>query len=134
MKICTNCREVKNKSQFYSNRATISKLDNYCKPCRRVITDDDRGKFKQPLRFVKQAKEIVARGNYICVCCGNKNMEWLQIDHIKPINGGKRLGLAKESRLIVSEKLDIKNYQLLCSNCNFAKKNLKKCPINHSLD
>ena len=133
MKICTNCREIKYESQFYSNRATLSKLDNYCKPCRRLITDDNRGRFKQPLRFVKQAKEIISKGKYICACCGNRNKDWLQIDHIKPLNG-KRIALSKESRLIVQGIIKANNHQLLCTNCNYAKKNLKKCPINHNLD
>lgn len=25
-------------------------------------------------------------------------------------------------------------FQLLCANCNFAKRDLKTCPINHALD
>ena len=71
-----------------------------------------------------------------CACCGNKNFKWLQIDHIIPQRSrtkGKE-NLTKLRREIVQGKRSSDEYQLLCANCNFAKKDLKKCPIDHSID
>ena len=65
----------------------------------------------------------------------NKNVDWLQIDHIIPVKG-KRKGshTSTIARKIISEELSSDEFQLLCANCNFAKKDLEKCPIDHSLD
>lgn len=70
----------------------------------------------------------------VCVCCGNKNSKWLQVDHIIPVKGEKRLALDDLSRRIILGSLFPKEFQILCANCNFAKKDLEKCPIDHTLD
>jgi len=87
-------------------------------------------------KVVQEAKIIIARGKRECVCCGNKNFQWLQIDHIIPQrrrSKGRDDG-EKLARQIVQGKRSGSEFQLLCANCNFAKKDLKACPIDHSLD
>jgi len=88
------------------------------------------------VRFSTGAKIIIARGKRECACCGNKNFKWLQIDHIIPQRSrtkGKE-NLTKLRREIVQGKRSPSEFQLLCANCNFAKKDLKACPIDHSKD
>ena len=87
-------------------------------------------------RFSRGAKIIIARGKRECACCGNKNFKWLQIDHIIPQRSRSKSkdNLSKLLREIVQGKRSDSEYQLLCANCNFAKKDLKSCPIDHSLD
>jgi len=87
-------------------------------------------------RSVKGAKIIIGRGKRECACCGNKNFKWLQIDHIIPqrkrsTGGDDNTQLARQ---IVKGARSPSDYQLLCANCNFAKKDLKACPIDHSSD
>jgi len=87
-------------------------------------------------RSVKGAKIIIARGKRECACCGNKNFKWLQIDHIIPqrrrsTGGDDNTQLVRQ---IMKGKRPPSEFQLLCANCNFAKKDLKACPIDHSLD
>jgi len=78
---------------------------------------------------------IISKNNIICICCGNRNAKWLQIDHKKYLKKGeKRLKPAQISRKIVTNKINPYDFQLLCGSCNRAKDNLDKCPINHSLD
>jgi hypothetical protein len=62
----------------------------------------------------KQKNEILKRDNYRCVQCGRGVKEGIElhIDHIKP----KYLG----------GKAVIENGQVLCSRCNFIKKNLNQ--------
>ncbi len=87
-------------------------------------------------RSVKGAKIIIGRGKRECACCGNKNFKWLQIDHIIPQrrrSKGRDDG-EKLARQIVQGKRSGSEFQLLCANCNFAKKDLKSCPIDHSRD
>jgi len=81
-----------------------------------------------------ESKSIIARGKRECACCGNKNFKWLQIDHIIPQRTKSRDDVAKLTREIVLGKRSDSEFQLLCANCNFAKKDLKACPIDHSLD
>lgn len=87
-------------------------------------------------RSVKGTKIIIARGKRECACCGNKNFKWLQIDHIIP---QRRISTGGDDntqlvRQIMKGKRSPSEFQLLCANCNFAKKDLKACPIDHSLD
>jgi len=49
--------------------------------------------------------------NRSCQCCGAKNTE-LHVDHIKPISKYPHL------------KLDLKNLQILCRECNLGKSNI----------
>jgi len=84
--------------------------------------------------FSKNAKIIIARGKRECACCGNKNFKWLQIDHVVPQRTKSKENTTKLRREIVQGKRSDSEYQLLCANCNFAKKDLKACPINHSFD
>jgi 5-methylcytosine-specific restriction endonuclease McrA len=73
----------------------------------------------------------------ICRCCGYKNFQWLQVDHI-----GARKHLSEKEKLLggkdVWRRLKKDGYpsdfQILCPACNFAKSDLKECPIDHSLD
>ncbi len=85
-------------------------------------------------RFTKSAKIIIARGERECACCGNKNFKWLQIDHIVPPRSKSRENVTKLARQVVQGKRSDSEYQIFCSNCNFSKKDLKDCPIDHSLD
>ena len=81
-------------------------------------------KFRARARTVKAKLEVMEAYGSLCVCCGEKEMAFLTIDHI---NGG-----GKEHRKLVGfgtrfyEWLKKNNYpkdkfQLLCMNCNFAK-------------
>lgn len=107
---CTKCREVLNRDKFYKNRATFSGLDNCCKLCRNIIGKFNRGRFAFSYRFVKDAKIRIFRGKLACTCCGNKNFEWLQIDHVIPMKSSnkdrskKGESIAKISREIIQGK------------------------------
>ncbi len=67
-----------------------------------------------------------------CVCCGEMNLEFLTIDHIK--GGGtqerKRNGEGQNFYhwLIKSNYPKDLGLQVLCANCNMAKTRLGICP------
>ena len=137
---CTKCRKILTRDKFYKNRSTLSGLDNWCRLCRSKNTKGNRSRFVSSYRFVNDAKIKIGRGNLACVCCGNKNFQWLHIDHIVPIktviSKRSRKGESTQqiSREIMQGKRADSEYQLLCANCNFAKRDKEKCPIDHSLD
>ena len=65
-----------------------------------------------------------------CACCGETTKEFLEVDHINN-DGGRHRRTDKEARRITHWL--IKNnfppgFQILCSNCNRAKRIYKICP------
>ena len=73
----------------------------------------------------------------ICRCCGNKNFQWLQVDHItakKHLSEKEKLLGGRDMWTRLKKDGYPSNFQILCANCNFAKSDLKECPIDHSLD
>lgn len=58
-----------------------------------------------------------------CACCGESRYEFLSIDHIKPRGSGPRL----DYRTLVATNRD-PNLQVLCHNCNQAKRVGEVCP------
>ena len=72
-----------------------------------------------------------------CACCGEEGLVFLTIDHIHG-NGSeerrartKELGYAPSGNSLVYwlKKNDYpEGYQILCYNCNMAKRNNKQCP------
>jgi hypothetical protein len=70
-----------------------------------------------------------AYGGPTCACCGEKTIEFLQIDHIDG-GGNKQLRNLKVSTLyqwLKSHKYP-PGFQVLCANCNFAKGAYGVCP------
>lgn len=67
-------------------------------------------------------------GTPMCACCGEKNYEFLAIDHIN--NDGskhrKQIGGNINAWIVANNFPDI--FQVLCHNCNFAKGVYKICP------
>lgn len=67
-----------------------------------------------------------------CACCGEKQPEFLSIDHIRNDGYTKRLkgepvGAALY-RVLRDRGWPKDEYQLLCMNCNFAKGHFGECP------
>jgi hypothetical protein len=91
-------------------------------------------------RAEKLRKKVInhySNGEFICACCGEKEYEFLCIDHI---NGGgaahrKSLspdGKSNRSGVTVYNWLIKNNYppgfQVLCVNCNWGKRRTGVCP------
>ena len=80
--------------------------------------------------YRKKVREnlIIAYGGK-CVCCGETEMKFLALDHIN--NDGnkqrKEIGSGIQMYLYIKRNMP-KDIQVLCHNCNIAKKNYGKCP------
>lgn len=74
--------------------------------------------------------DIIAGYGGECVCCGDKNWEFLTIDHIH--GGGKQHRLVERARdfyiRLRREGFPRGEYRLLCINCNFALGMYGYCP------
>lgn len=76
--------------------------------------------------------EIFDKYGHSCKCCGIEEYEFLQIDHVKS-NGNierKIMSLAKIYKKVLATNPDDNEYQLLCSNCHYAKSYYGSCPHN----
>ena len=59
-------------------------------------------------------QQVRIRDDYTCQICGLRDLEIIEVDHIKPIRKHKRYGFVD----------DIKNMQCICPNCHRRKTNL----------
>ena len=101
---CNNLRELEN---------------NYCHPCANETNLIARRRHKE---------EVITHYGGVCVCCGEKHIEFLTLDHIIP------LAKLKETRIKGSVYSALKargypdNLQVMCFNCNMAKDINAVCP------
>jgi hypothetical protein len=131
MRMCSKCRIEKSEEEFYSS----PKNKYQCKACRRSY----QKKYKNPLTKENQKRtrlklkiEVFSHYGTICQCCGESQIDFLCIDHI---NGG---GRQERNRNKLSGGNGFykwlrnngypSGYQVLCYNCNCAKRDGGVCP------
>ncbi|GAF81826.1 unnamed protein product [marine sediment metagenome] len=74
-------------------------------------------------KYIKERKIVLKLFGGKCVLCGNSDERVLEIDHIKPLirKNSKELCGSLLIHAIIFRKVDVKNLQLLCSNCHRIK-------------
>jgi hypothetical protein len=133
---CSDCRQKSNKIVMRILRRNIRngkcacgktrlKEKMVCKKCASV----------SKLRQRRLKKEVIAGYGGCCACCGEKQWQFLSVDH-KKNDGAKRRrerGRAETSstlyRRLIKEKFP-SDYQILCFNCNMALGFFGYCPHN----
>ena len=73
----------------------------------------------QARRLAKARREAITCLGGICKQCGCTDIRCLQIDHMIPLRGIKRMGTLDFYRSIVQGKRE--NLQILCANCHAIK-------------
>ena len=63
-----------------------------------------------------------------CVCCGEVRQEFLTIDHVDGGGREHRRKINNDLYRWLVKKTFPKGFQVLCMNCNFAKRESKECP------
>jgi len=97
-----------------------------------------KGYMKAYASFYRKRRRLVIIKHYgnKCICCGEIEVKFLSIDHIKG-GGAKHLReIAKSGHNFYSWILKNKfpkGFQVLCFNCNTAKgkSNKQFCPVHH---
>lgn len=131
--LCRDCGKVKDKR----TGCYCSKCLEKCRAGEQRRTKANPEKYKQRNRDSQlRLKQRVfnAYGGCVCICCGEKHMEFLSIDHIKQdgathrkeINGSARNG-ANLYRWLVRNNFP-SGFRVLCMNCNFAIGHFGICP------
>jgi hypothetical protein len=128
IKQCTACGVPKNTNEFHA-RAT------QCKECRKKLSAEWRSHHKSSLSEYSKihTKELNIKvfnilGNS-CKECSETEFEFLTVDHI---NNDRKLERSYSSHAwkydIITGRVDVSKYQVLCRNCNEAKQRMN--PVN----
>ena len=85
--------------------------------------------------YQKIKVKVFERYGKICQCCKENNIEFLAIDHINGNGNEHRRSIKKKSGFHFYKWLEVNNfpegYQVLCHNCNMAKR-FGVCPHKRS--
>jgi hypothetical protein len=148
-KICTICKVGKTLDNFSpqqrkgrSNVSPFSATKAWCKPCYAAL---NRTKYKKTASYRAAQRghskrsyhnlkaEVIAAYGGTCICCGEHRPQFLTVDHIDGNGaemrkqgihglGGNLYGYLKRMNFPRNE------FQLLCFNCNCAKRLGEVCP------
>lgn len=68
-----------------------------------------------------------------CACCGESHIKFLTIDHIGGNGNKHRRNVVGRIEGWLAKNNYPEGFQVLCMNCNFAKKgsNVRFCPVHH---
>lgn len=91
------------------------------------ITNQNRYKTRKLM-----VMNIISQNTLSCICCGDTNIECLEILNIKPFNSRSKVQLAKLFRQICEDEISPDDYQLYCCNCKTSRSHGSKCTLNHS--
>lgn len=137
-KWCPKCETHKLHKEFNKNKARSDGLNSICRGCQRVKYREFSERYKAQARerakkrtsaFRRgwRAKAIQVYGGE-CTCCGETNLAFLCIDHIR---GGASQNRQQNLYYEMKEAAlnpDHDTYQVLCANCNMAKERAEGCP------
>ncbi len=139
----TYCTTCKNKAkERHKKRFETEKLLNICSKCK--IKKRYPGKqlcfpcYENRMRaFVIYSNNLKHKIFYnygnMCNCCGENNINLLQIDHINGLEDKKRIVGIKLYNYIINNKYP-KTFQLLCASCNWSKGVFGACPHKNDLE
>lgn len=128
---CFGCMKYKIRKDFYSYGTRVHSL---CKKCHIQYTKNWHKKNKDKVRIYdrKQSDKVriivlkhYSNNKLKCICCGEKMIEFLSIDHINGGGNKERKSLKSYGGKVYYMWL-IKNgfpkgLQVLCYNCNLSK-------------
>ena len=150
MKTCNTCKQEKDNENFNKNSTSIDDLSYDCKKCAcdrsRKWRENNPKKVINHRKIYKNRSKIYdkkrATGSWIqvinhygaeCVCCGEKELLFLTIDHVNNDGNKHRKELNIRGgynfyRWVIENNFpDI--LQILCYNCNYGKnRNKGECP------
>ena len=112
IKICTDCKEIKNISEFYASKTHSKGRMCYCKKCFNKRCSE---------RWIKRKIEAIEYKGSFCEKCNlninNTHYSVFEFHHLNPSEKDfdwSKLRLKSES--IIKNELD--KCQLLCANCH----------------
>lgn len=85
---------------------------------------------KRQQEMKKKIVSFYSNGECVCACCGEKNIEFLSVDHIKGDGNlhRKEIGQGLYTWLIKNNMPE--GFRILCMNCNHSYGHYNMCPHN----
>lgn len=159
---CTKCKKQYPNSNFYHDTKKKNGLTSWCRSCHRVQGREAwrRLRKKNPKKWNERRYEYrrkhherelelakvrrqklrfevliaYSHGSPRCKCCGETEIKFLAIDHVKNDGAKQRkvLGYGGGNLFYAWLKRHRypKGFQVLCNNCNIAKFQHGQCPHN----
>lgn len=133
-KMCTGCRVVKRIGDFANDKAVKSGKDSRCKACLAVTymtwskSNRDARRINERNYARRRRIECLKKYGNHCKCCGEKENQFLCIDHVDGMGAQHRREIRGSIYLWLKKKNYPTGFQLLCHNCNMAKSFYGECP------
>lgn len=130
-KNCSKCNNAFPLSEFSKDLKNKDNLNNVCKECTNHYSRNycknmtpnliENHKFMRMFRNIKLKHEIIYHYGSRCACCGEKQIEFLTIDHIN--NDGHKQPIKERRHLYnwLKQNNFPNGFQVLCFNCNLSK-------------
>jgi hypothetical protein len=136
---CTNCKQTKPVSNFRTSQRGKNGRTQPCKNCCSVIRKayksiprvKEKARLFQKERARKLRSEILNAYGGECSCCGEKESQFLAVDHINNDGAQHRKQIGGTGALYLwlkKNNFPKDRFQLLCHNCNMAKSLYGICP------
>ena len=126
--ICQNCgNSIKGK--FFWKKICSECKKKYFKN----YYENNKEKFIEPAKLRSRKSRLkclnhYSNGKYKCDCCGEKEIKFLTIDHINNDGTKHRKEIGQNITFWLIKNNFPKGFQILCYNCNNAKRIYGKCP------
>ena len=78
--------------------------------------------------YYEHKAQVIRHYGQICNCCGETELAFLQIDHIRNDGSEHRKEFKGNIYYWLVKNNFPEGFQILCANCNFAKGKIGKCP------
>ena len=124
------CRE-KDREYMRRNREKYNQRKReYYKSNKRKFADKHKVYQKERYKRLRLlALQKYCLGEIQCSCCGEKEIKFLCIDHIDGGGTKHRKSIGKSNTYMWLKKNNYpKGFQVLCANCNMAKRENEICP------
>lgn len=127
---CTKCHVVLpyDEHHFQVRKRYHWGLTPICKPCTNRLSFQTNKDSRVKLKI--DVLTAYGGGKLACMCCGEKNLEFLTLDHIYGDGSQERKSLPAHSlfRKLRRDNFPQGRYRTLCMNCNFAFGKFGYCP------
>ena len=125
MKTCRVCQKTLPISCFYRRDSGMGRARSDCRECVKQKTKDWNSAHPNASidRYDRHKREMIAVYGGRCVCCGEREPDFLSIDHVN--NDGAKHRTEKSVRSIVTwlrkHNYPKEGFRILCYNCNLGR-------------